>query len=599
VINFSLVVDAETARKPYPQIQVRSIKLQINSMSSNSSPDYQTPPPQPSFAGAALEPIPEDVSVKRGADGGGVNRANFSTASAVASSDDAERPGTPRSVVSDTPALLSGDEAANERRGRGRSSSGASSKKTCTKRVWIYSGMVFLLVVAVGIGIYFIVQSASDDNSEESPRIVTPAGDNSPAAAPAMETFAPFDLAFLESDAPSVAPSYNPQDMAAMKDTLSQFSAIEDLEREGTPQQQAFKWLTHQDQLELRAGVDSDVEIQQRYALCILYFSTGGDEWLDPSFLNPHLHECDWYGISCQGREVAYLDLSEQGLAGRLPSELTLLSGLAALRLYGNALSGELPSDIWSLPLIWADFSENFLRGSIPVPSARGPSIENLYLFDNAFTGTLPYFPNSQDIWASQNMFEDWDPQYASSSTLEQFAVYENDIGGQLPSTWTTENLIYLDFGINQLTGTIPVSLWRLPVLESLILHDNKFSGNLPSTTTNSIQNLWIHSNSFSGTIPATFGMQWSLTTLLLYSNDLSGQITEDHCAAWERTLDRLEADCTVECPCYTSKCYSEDFTSGSTGEGTDEGDGTVTILPINRNYLKGYLSRGGHAKDP
>ena len=40
------------------------------------------------------------------------------------------------------------------------------------------------------------------------------------------------------------------------------------------------------------------------------------------------------------------LDLSANGLGGRLPSEVGLLTNLATLRMNGNSLSGVLPSEI-------------------------------------------------------------------------------------------------------------------------------------------------------------------------------------------------------------------------------------------------------------
>ena len=602
-----------------------SSKAPMPPATTTTTTDYEVPASQPSFA--ALEPIPEDTSVKRGEnsrdDNNNNNRNiqnNFSTASAVASSDDDPEAGAARSVVSETPALLAGDETSPDRRRRhgrrGGATSSSSTKQVCTTRVKIYSAMVILLVVAVGIGIYFIVAQTSSsedgDTNRSAPQVSI--SNNPPSAAPMMATteddniigtFPPFDLGLLDDDllsnAPSAAPTYNPADMAAMRAVLGQFSDPKALDREGTPQQRAFQWLTSGDRQELKAGVATDVEIRQRYALCVLFYSMAGEEWRDPQFLGPDSHECEWTGIACQRREVAYLDLHEMGLIGRLPSELTLLTGLNALRLYGNLISGELPSDIWDLPLIWADFSENFLTGDVPIPSGRS-SVENLYLYDNDFTGTLPYFPNSMDVWASQNSFEDWDRRYATSNTLEHFAMYKNLIEKQLPSTWTAENLVYLDFGINQLTGTIPNSLWGLPKLESLVLHENQLSGTLPTAATKSIQHVWIQSNSLSGLIPASFGLQWSsLDTLLLYDNSLSGQIGQDHCSAWAASMNQLEVDCTVECLCCTTECYPEDFDFG--GGAVDEGatdDNTVTIFPVVRRYSnKGYFLRGADDSHP
>jgi hypothetical protein len=159
------------------------------------------------------------------------------------------------------------------------------------------------------------------------------------------------------------------------------------------------------------------------------------------------------------------------------------------------------------------------------------------------------------------------DEEYASSGqSLIDLLAYDNQFSGLLPSVWNTPNLERIDLGINNYTGTIPQDLWDLPSLQSLIVDDNQLTGPLPSlSTSNTLKNVWLYSNQLSGSIPSNFGINWSnLTSLKIQNNDLTGNITPDHCNRWpastRESLDewRLEADCnlpTMGCACCT-ECF-------------------------------------------
>ena len=60
----------------------------------------------------------------------------------------------------------------------------------------------------------------------------------------------------------------------------------------------------------------------------------------------------EWHGVQADslGR-VTGLDLSGNGLAGRLPGSLFRLGQLTEFRVSGNALSGRLPWSLTRLPL--------------------------------------------------------------------------------------------------------------------------------------------------------------------------------------------------------------------------------------------------------
>ena len=136
----------------------------------------------------------------------------------------------------------------------------------------------------------------------------------------------------LATAAPTKAPTASPTTESALPTTencgisaaereasileILDEAADSDLIRDGSsPQGQATIWLLNMD---IRQICPDDPKILQRWALAVIYFSTGGDEWVqcsanplasdncggvdpfrgDERFLSSTT-ECDWAGISC------------------------------------------------------------------------------------------------------------------------------------------------------------------------------------------------------------------------------------------------------------------------------------------------------------
>lgn len=128
-----------------------------------------------------------------------------------------------------------------------------------------------------------------------------------------------------------------------------------------SPQAQALEWLVFQDSM---LKTDAIVATQgaafqeipwplfQRYALMVLYFATNGELWdlLTPWTDNVNVADCDFEGVDCdEFGEVAYLDLAQRKLRGRLPEEVgTLLTSLYDLYLEENFLEGSIPTSYYN-----------------------------------------------------------------------------------------------------------------------------------------------------------------------------------------------------------------------------------------------------------
>ncbi|KAG5551670.1 hypothetical protein RHGRI_009925 [Rhododendron griersonianum] len=86
------------------------------------------------------------------------------------------------------------------------------------------------------------------------------------------------------------------------------------------------------------------------------------------------------------------ITLNENNLNGSIPRQLLIVSSLSiALDLSRNRLSGSLPPEVGYLKnLAKIDISENVMSGEIPGSLGSCNSLENLYLQQNSFQGSIP-----------------------------------------------------------------------------------------------------------------------------------------------------------------------------------------------------------------
>ncbi|CAH9129702.1 unnamed protein product [Cuscuta epithymum] len=102
---------------------------------------------------------------------------------------------------------------------------------------------------------------------------------------------------------------------------------------------------------------------------------------------------------------VQGIDLSSNMLSGEIPTEITLLVGLASLNLSRNNLKGQIPSRIGNLAqLNTLDLSSNHLSGSIPQSLALIYGIGILNVSNNNLSGRIPKGTQLQSFNASVYM---------------------------------------------------------------------------------------------------------------------------------------------------------------------------------------------------
>lgn len=162
---------------------------------------------------------------------------------------------------------------------------------------------------------------------------------------------------------------------------------------------------------------------------------------------NPSASICTtWVGITCtqDGKHVLALRLPGVGLVGPIPANtLGKLDALRVLSLRSNALNGSIPSDIASLPSLHNLFLQhNNFSGNIP--TSFPPQLNVLDLSFNSLTGNIPL--------AIQN----W-------TGLTGLSLQNNSLSGHIPNV-TLPRLRHLNISHNQLNGSIPSSLKGFPI---------------------------------------------------------------------------------------------------------------------------------------
>lgn len=152
-----------------------------------------------------------------------------------------------------------------------------------------------------------------------------------------------------------------------------------------------------------------------------------------------------WVGITCNvdKTRVTAVRLPAVGLYGSLPSNtLGKLDALHVLSLRSNYLTGNLPSDVASIP-----------------------SLQYLFLQHNNFAGSLPISLSSQlnVLDLSFNSFSGGIPLSIQKLTnLATFYLQNNSISGTIPDL-NLPKLKLLNLSYNNLSGSIPNSLEKFP----------------------------------------------------------------------------------------------------------------------------------------
>ena len=291
----------------------------------------------------------------------------------------------------------------------------------------------------------------------------------------------------------------------------------------------------------------SDLE-SERIALDALYSQTQGFQisWTMNEGWASNERVGSWYGVTTnEDGFVTGLNLTDNGLRGRIPNEIYLLAHLARLELSDNPyLGGPLPAEIVRLNLdtlaltgTQLCFSEgdDFQEWLSTIDDARyetcgvinpHPDVDALTAFFNATNG--PGWDNKNN-WLSHSPLETWyGIVLGEEGRVTEINMFSNDLEGEIPpeiGELTELRRLYLEQ--NNVTGRLPSEIGKLHNLETLILMYNDLSGSIPPEIgqLGSLKTLLLFENSLTGSIPPEIGQLSNLETLRLDHNDLEGNI--------------------------------------------------------------------------
>ncbi|KAL9323596.1 hypothetical protein ACSQ67_008453 [Phaseolus vulgaris] len=140
-----------------------------------------------------------------------------------------------------------------------------------------------------------------------------------------------------------------------------------------------------------------------------------------------------------------------------------------------------------SSSLLYINVSHNKLSGVLP-KSLSGIKTGIMCTWDFSFnnlSGPLPPFPPKvYKLFLSNNMFTGFESSFCETSPLfvTYLELYSNARTGPLPNCWQKfQNLEILNLANNSLSGTVPESFGNLQSILWMQLNSNNFSGEIPS----------------------------------------------------------------------------------------------------------------------
>lgn len=251
-----------------------------------------------------------------------------------------------------------------------------------------------------------------------------------------------------------------------------------------------------------------------------LYLASGGEDWTNATGWLEGAAASRRHGVATDalGRVTA-LDLTANGLTGRLPENLGRLTLLTELRVADNALAGRLPQSLPALPLRWFDYAETEL--CVPPDASFKGWLDGIEWHQGTGIDCAP--PSDRDVLVA--LYDatggpDWTERdnWLTEAELGEWHGVETNSAGRVTA---------LRLPNNGLEGPIPPELGHLSSLRELILWNNSLWGPIPPELGNlpNLTSLVVVNTSLSGPIPPQLGNLAELTVLMLASSELTGAI--------------------------------------------------------------------------
>ena len=290
-----------------------------------------------------------------------------------------------------------------------------------------------------------------------------------------------------------------------------------------------------------------------RASLESLFEAAGGSGWTNQNGWLADNALAGWHGVRTNslGR-VTGLDLTDNGLVGRLPATFGELRRMTEVRIGGNAgLEGRLPLSLAKLSLrvlhypgtgLCAPADTSFRKWLNAIPSHDGTASECPPLSDREALEALydatggPNWNNSR-YWMTDAPLRRWHGvSVGAQGRVIGLELRENNLTGSIPpELGSLANLQTLILADNSLSGPIPPELGNLANLKELglwrwVSSQDSLTGPIPPELGNlvELEDLNLRGHGLSGSIPPELGNLANLRWLSLEGNDLSGPIPSE-----------------------------------------------------------------------
>lgn len=187
------------------------------------------------------------------------------------------------------------------------------------------------------------------------------------------------------------------------------------------------------------------------------------------------------------------LDLTDNKLSGTIPVSdgtspgLDLLLKARHFHLGKNQFTGGIPSNLFSsnMSLIHVLFDSNQLSGSFPSTLKLVQTLEVIRLDRNSLTGPILFnftsLPSLSELYLSNNNFSGSMPDLSGMNVLTYVDMSNNSFNASLIPPWfsSLQSMTSLIMERTQLQGPINATLFSPAQLQSIVLSNNQLNGTL------------------------------------------------------------------------------------------------------------------------
>ncbi|KAM4078854.1 hypothetical protein ACB094_09G071900 [Castanea mollissima] len=229
---------------------------------------------------------------------------------------------------------------------------------------------------------------------------------------------------------------------------------------------------------------------------------------------NDSIHFCNWLGVTCgpsRKRDIA-LNLTAKKLSCSIPPSIGNLTYLTSIDLQHNSFYGEIPQEVGHLQhLQHVNLSGNSFGGKLPTNLNHLSSLSKLVYLELGMNNL------TGNILAWIGNF----------SSLYALGLCRNNFQGSIPSELGgLTGLVIFRLGVNNLSGTIPHPIYNISSIYIFSVTQNWLHGSLPpdvGLTLPNLQLFYCAINNFTGSIPASL----SNASQAISENGLIGTIPQ------------------------------------------------------------------------